>query len=65
MMEAKRAPNGALNLTMAPCFWNLLEGETPPSPPFRYGPENRTIEKHIHKLSFSNNHSISNLYFQP
>ena len=29
-MEVLRAPGGALNLALAPCFWNLLEGETPP-----------------------------------
>ena len=37
-MEVLRAPDGALNLAMASCFWNLLEGETPPLPPFHYGP---------------------------
>ena len=35
-MEVLGAPDGALNLAMAPSFWNLLEGETPP--PFCYGP---------------------------
>ena len=29
-MEVLRAPNGTLNLAMAPCFCNLFEGETPP-----------------------------------
>ena len=28
-MEVLKAPDGALNLAMALCFWNLLEGETP------------------------------------
>ena len=37
-MEVLRAPGGTLDLAMAPCFWNLLEGETLP-PPFRYGPD--------------------------
>ena len=32
-MEVLRVPNGALNLAMAPCFWNSLEEETPPLPP--------------------------------
>ena len=32
-MEVLRAPDGALNLAVAPCFWNLLEGETPPPSP--------------------------------
>ena len=31
-MEVLRAPNGALSLAMGPCFLNLLEGETSPSP---------------------------------
>ena len=29
-MEVLRAPSGTLNLAIAPFFWNLLEGETPP-----------------------------------
>ena len=33
-MEVLNAPYDALNFTMVPCFWNLLEGETPPLPPF-------------------------------
>ena len=40
-----------LNLAMAPCFWNLLEGETPPSPPpFRYGPVYSKGYPGLHKV---------------
>ena len=41
-MEILRVPSGALNLAMAPCFWNILEGETPPLPPFATALERST-----------------------
>ena len=61
-MEVLKVPDGALNFAMAPWFWNLLEGETPPS--FRYGPGNRNVANNWMQLVKLLKRKNSNLIYK-